>query len=170
MDFASERRDWRWQSLAWLVPAVALLAGGVWQVGRTLQASAGERQAAESQRAAAKSAAARQAAAVDPQADTRNAATDRLELRLNRPWSELLEIFESADTQKVAVLAVQPTLQTGVVQVVIEAASLDDMVDYFQTLQRDGRLSAVSLVSHERQDKIAGAPVRAQITAHWSAK
>jgi type II secretory pathway component PulM len=170
IEFAPEPRAWRWQSLAWLVPGLVLLALGAWQVGLRLQTLAGEREAADSQLQASKSAAARLAAAVDPQAEARNAATDRLTQRLSRPWSSLLEIFESADTQKVAVLAVQPTLQTGIVQVVIEAASLDDMVDYFQALQRDQRLSAVGLVSHERLDKIPGSPVRAQITAHWSAK
>jgi hypothetical protein len=170
IEFGPGRRPLDWQSLLWLLPALALLAGGLWQVGQTLQARADERQAADARVAATKSAAARQAAAVDPQAEARNAAADRLASRLNRPWSGLLEVFESADTQKVAVLAVQPNLQTGMVQVVIEAASLDEMVNYFQTLQGDERLTAVSLVSHERQDKTPGSPVRAQLTAHWSAK
>ncbi len=170
MEFAPRHRALRWQSAAWMVPALLLLAIGGWRAAHTLQANAHERQEAESRIAAKKSAAARRETAVDPQAEIRNAATDRLAVRLNRPWSGLLEVFESADTQKVAVLAIQPTLQTGVVQTVIEAASLDDMVDYFQSLQRDERLSAVSLISHEQQEKVAGAPVRAQITAHWTAK
>jgi hypothetical protein len=170
IEFAQGRRPWRWQALGWLLPAAALLAAGGWQGGLTLRAKAGERQAADRRLEETKSAAARRAAAVDPQAEARNAATERLAQRLNRPWSGLLEVFESADMQKVAVLAVQPSPATGVVQVVIEAASLDDMVNYFQTLQHDERLTAVSLVSHERLDRVAGYPVRAQITAHWSEK
>jgi hypothetical protein len=170
IEFGAGQRQWRLQGLGWLVPALALLAFGTWQVGNTLQARLDERQVAERQTKAAKSAAARLAAAVDPQAEVRNAATDRLAARLNRPWAGLLEVFESADSQKVAVLAVQPNLQTGLVQVVIEAASLDDAVDYFQTLRGDARLNAVTLVSHERQDKTPGSPVRLQLTANWRAQ
>ncbi len=170
MEFGSGQRTWRPQRLGWLIPALALLALGGWQVGLTLRARAGERQAAEGRMSAAKSAAARLAAAADPKAELRNAATDRLALRLNRPWAGLLEIFESADTQKVAVLVVQPNLQTGLIQVVLEAASLDDAVDYFQTLQRDEHLSTVTLVSHERQERTPGSPVRVQLTANWKAK
>lgn len=89
---------------------------------------------------------------------------------LAMPWSRMLEDLESANRDSggsVALLAIEPNLETRKVRVTAEARSLAAALSYIERLQKSHVLHDPLLDSHEIRTEVSERPVRVQITADW---
>lgn len=105
--------------------------------------------------------------AVDPTEAARSQQVRQVAYQLVTPWGDLLDTLETARTESVALLSVEPSVSKRTIRLTAEARDAKDMLVYLGTLQRDPRLSAAVLVSHQVQAQSPGAPVRFQIQAGW---
>lgn len=103
----------------------------------------------------------------DPAELARTRAVRLVAQNLVTPWADLLESLESAPNRSVALLSVEPSVAKRSLRLTAEARTSQDMLAYLAALQRDERLGAVVLVSHQVQAQVPGAPVRFQIQAAW---
>lgn len=113
--------------------------------------------------------ASRQRMPTDPADAARSKVVRQVAQYLATPWADLLDTLESARTESVALLSVEPSVSKRNVRLTAEARNWQDMLTYLGTLQRDPRLSSVVLVSHQVQLQSPGIPVRFQIQAGWGA-
>ena len=90
-------------------------------------------------------------------------------LELNLPWKELFEAIESYQKDDVAVLAIEPDAQKGLVRISAEAKSLDSLVAYLAYLQKIPLLRDIELVTHQIQEQDPQHPVRFMLQATWGA-
>jgi len=110
----------------------------------------------------------RTVASVDPVIIARNRSALQILARLKTPWDELLDNLESLTASQVALLSVEPVPQKDAVRLVVEAASVADMLDYLESLQISSSLTEVSLISHQTRLLQPGKPVRFQVQGTWS--
>jgi len=108
-------------------------------------------------------------AAVDPAEAARSKLVRQVTNHLVTPWADLLDTLESARSESVALLSVEPSVAKRTLRLTAEARDSKEMLAYLATLQRDSRLSSVVLVSHQVQVQAPGTPVRFQIQAGWGA-
>jgi Tfp pilus assembly protein PilN len=88
-------------------------------------------------------------------------------LELSLPWKGLFEALEATWSSEVAVLAIEPDAQNGVVRIRAEARRLDSMINYMSSLQRLAIFREVLIVSHQIQDQDPQKPVRFILQARW---
>ncbi|HMC13339.1 MAG TPA: PilN domain-containing protein [Gallionellaceae bacterium] len=88
-------------------------------------------------------------------------------LELGLPWKELFEAFESSQKKNVAVLAIEPDAQKGLVRISGEAKSLDSLPDYLAYLQKVPLFQDVVLLNHQIQDQDPQKPARFMLQAAW---
>lgn len=91
-------------------------------------------------------------------------------LELNLPWRELFEAIESYQKNDVAVLAIEPDAQKGLVRVNAEAKSLDNMITYLAYLQKLPLFRNIELVNHQIQEQDPQQPVRFMLQATWGVR
>ncbi len=158
--------------LAWWVAAlgVVLTIAATSQLAQSLQDAAQQDEAlanaALRERAQARPAV-RSAASLDPVVIARNRSALQVMARMKTPWNELLNNLEALTTAQIALLSVEPMPQRDTVRLVVEAASVTDMLDYLESLQARSGLTEVSLVSHQTQLLPPGKPVRFQVQGTW---
>jgi Tfp pilus assembly protein PilN len=87
--------------------------------------------------------------------------------RLALPWDELFRTVETAKTDRVALLALEPDAQKGELSISGEAADYESVLAYAARLQQQGRLSAVHLVRHEVKQDDPQHPVAFILAASW---
>lgn len=171
LEFAPHARQVSRLGVAMLLISVIALGAGAIQLAQLL--SGNGRQAAtlaalEARRAGAATGPA-PSRAPEPGEAARARAVAQVAQNLMTPWADLLESLEAAPTRAVALLSVEPSVPRRSIRLTAEARSTQDMLAYWTALQRDHRLSAVVLVSHQVQVQSPGSPVRFQIQAHWGA-
>jgi hypothetical protein len=103
----------------------------------------------------------------DPAYLARVKSAQQVAKSLTAPWPGLLDAIESAPQQSVALLAVEPSSAKQSFRLTAEARDMKAMLAYLEALQKDRRLVAVALVSHEVQVQAAGRPIRFQLPAGW---
>jgi Tfp pilus assembly protein PilN len=102
--------------------------------------------------------------------DSRDAQAAAAVIRsLRVPWPQLLDAFEGATSQNVALLAIEPTPAEQQVRLTAEAKNIETMLDYLEALKRRP-LTDVVLINHQVNDKVPGSPVRFQAQAKWKTK
>ena len=153
LDFVGSRRAWTGWALLGLAVLFAVDAGAWF-----LKVS-GEMHATQAQleRSAKANAAARKASAQEVAAG-RDAAQ-----RLSLPWVDLLTALESAATEDVALLGIDPNAAKGTVLITGEARDYLAALDYLRGLSRSEALSQVELVRHEQK----GRAVAFSVSAGW---
>lgn len=85
---------------------------------------------------------------------------DAVTARLNGPWSDVLDAIERSTTQRVALLTLEPDARTDSVALTAEARSLDDLLNYAETLGQDAAVASVRMVQHDLRAEEPGQPVR----------
>ena len=89
-------------------------------------------------------------------------------LELSLPWKELFDAFESSRHSDIAVLAIEPDAQKGLVRISGEAKSLESLPGYIAYLQKISLFQNVELLNHQIQDQDPQRPVRFMLQASWS--
>lgn len=87
--------------------------------------------------------------------------------RLSLPWDDLFRAIETASSDKVALLAVEPDSQRGDLSISGEAADYQAILAYLTRLDQPGRLQGVHLVRHEIKQDDPQRPVTFTISATW---
>jgi Tfp pilus assembly protein PilN len=87
--------------------------------------------------------------------------------RLSLPWDGLFSALESAASDQVALLAIEPDARSGTV--VISGTSKDYLaaLTYVLNLSRDEKLGRVQLVRHEVKQNEPQRPVVFAVSASW---
>jgi len=88
-------------------------------------------------------------------------------LALSLPWKELFEALEASQTNEVAVLAIEPNAQKGVVRISAEAKKLESMLNYVASLQKIALFREVLILNHQIQDQDPEKPIRFVLQAAW---
>jgi hypothetical protein len=91
-------------------------------------------------------------------------------LALSLPWKDLFEAFEATRTSEVAVLAIEPDAQKGIVHINAEAKKLESMLDYVSSLQKIIMFREVLILDHQIQDQDPQKPIRFDLQATWEIK
>ena len=84
-----------------------------------------------------------------------------------RAWSILLNTIESVQTNKVALLVLEPDATNGKLRVTAEAKDVDAMLDYLRRLQQQPGLHDVVLLSQQVNEDDPQQPVRFIVGAQW---
>ena len=85
---------------------------------------------------------------------------DAVMRQLTLPWGPLIESIESAGTQDIAILQLQPEAQQRVLRIMGEARTQDAMVDYLKRLADARGFGQVHLLSHQVQQDDPQRPVQ----------
>ena len=88
--------------------------------------------------------------------------------RLSMPWDDLFGALESAATDQVALLAIEPDPKSGMVAISAESKDYAAALSYVLELSRTRTLSQVHLVKHEVQENDPQRPVAFSVSASWS--
>ena len=99
--------------------------------------------------------------------DSREAKAAAAVIRdLRVPWPQLLDVFEGAANQNVALLTIEPAPAQHQVRLTAEAKNVQAMFDYLEALKREP-LTEIVLLSHQVNEKAPGSPLRFQAQAKW---
>ncbi len=105
---------------------------------------------------------------------TANSNQLAVELALNglkpQVWNALLGQLESSITQDIALLSIEPNVQTGFVQLRAEAKDYPAILTYMTALDQTKALQEIHLMKHEIQQDVAGTPVSFVLSAVWRKK
>jgi HAMP domain-containing protein len=159
LDFTRRSRSSRWAGRVLLTIALAV-SGDVAYTYVTLHRAIGEREVL--------------AAKAQPRKPARAVPAEEVALaretvqRLTLPWSSLFGALESAASDQVALLAIEPDPRSG--KVVISGDSKDYLaaLSYVLNLSRSQALSAVELVRHEVKQNDPQHPVAFSVSAAWN--
>lgn len=88
--------------------------------------------------------------------------------RLSMPWDNLFGALESAATDQVALLAIEPDPKAGTVAISAEGKDYAAALNYVRELGRARTLTQVHLVKHELQESDPQRPVAFSVSASWS--
>ena len=156
LDNLAPPRHPRWPGYALLVVSL-IVAGEMTQRYRDAQQDI-ERQAAAQGLLVAK----RPAASRVPKQkiDEQVKEVEAVMRQLTLPWGSLIETVESAGTQDVAILQLQPEAQQRVLRITAEARTQDAMVDYLKRLTQARGFNEVHLLNHQVQQDDPQRPVQ----------
>lgn len=91
--------------------------------------------------------------------------------QLNLPWDKLFAQLEEAKGENVALLGVEPDVNSPVIKVVGEARDYAEMLQYVRSLsEQQGVLQSVYLDDHKMDDQNPDKPIRFTLEAAWAAK
>lgn len=91
-------------------------------------------------------------------------------LQLSLPWNQLFQTVELANSDKVALLGIDPDSKRGWIKVSGEAKDFDALLDYIRTLQKSNFFTVVYLQHHQVQEQDPEKPIRFTLDASWTDK
>lgn len=94
-------------------------------------------------------------------------ARDTVE-RLGLPWTKLFAALESAASDQVALLAIEPDTKSGTVKISGDSKDYLAALGYVLNLSQADALSNVQLVRHELKQNDPQRPVAFSISAAWN--
>jgi Tfp pilus assembly protein PilN len=83
------------------------------------------------------------------------------------PWSELFAALESASSNDVAVLAIEPDQKKRMVRITAEVKDFDKLVDYLKRLGKAPQLRFVRLQRYEVREGDPQHPLQFTVEASW---
>jgi hypothetical protein len=87
--------------------------------------------------------------------------------RLSTPWNNLFGALESAASDQVALLSIEPDAKAGTVLIAGNSKNYLAALTYVLNLSRAGTLSKVQLVRHEVKQNEPQRPVDFSVSAAW---
>lgn len=165
LDYQRARRL-SWQGLALLALALVILAGvGAQYVRLHGEAEQWEERVQQIERSQPRLRKAPDAAGQNPELARQTRRANEVLYRLTLPWDRLFEAVEAASNKEVALLAIDPDLDKGVVKISGEAKNLVAALAYIQRLEQQPMFGTVYLQSHQIQRLDPEKPVRFALQA-----
>ena len=87
--------------------------------------------------------------------------------QLNLPWHVLFSQLEKAKTDGVALLSVEPNINSNAIKVVGEANNYETMLTYVRNLSAQNVLRGVYLIDHKMDEQNPKKPIRFSLEASW---
>ena len=87
--------------------------------------------------------------------------------RLATPWERLFGALESAASEEIALLGVEPDAKAGTVVISGDSKNYLAALTYVLNLERDDALDGVQLVRHEVKTNDPQTPVSFAVSARW---
>lgn len=88
-------------------------------------------------------------------------------MQLALPWGGLFKALESNNTDKIALLAIQPDTGKHSIKIKGEAKNFNALLAYIQLLEQSNTMTDITLLNHEINQQVAEKPVRFTFTANW---
>jgi hypothetical protein len=89
-------------------------------------------------------------------------------LRMAFPWQAFFDVIETAKSNNIAIVSLQPDAVTGSVVIAAEARDLPSALDYIERLKAEPRLQNIHMATHEALDHGARSAVKFTVNAHWA--
>jgi len=168
IDFLAAERPRRWPTLLLLVIAIAF-AGDLVRTNQLLGAelAAAQRRLAGPSRAAAPGNA--QIESVNARPEDFDSARVIVQ-RLSIPWGSLFQALEAAQTERVALLAIEPDASSGIVNLSGEGRDYLAVLSYVATLEQQKELKRVHLARHEWKQTGRDRTVSFTVNASWKVR
>jgi Tfp pilus assembly protein PilN len=90
--------------------------------------------------------------------------------QLNLPWDILFTQLESAKSEGVALLGIEPNTKSTAIKVEGEAKDYEAMLNYVRSLSAQGVLKDVYLTEHKMDEQNPDKPIHFSLEASWAAK
>jgi Tfp pilus assembly protein PilN len=90
--------------------------------------------------------------------------------KLNMPWGGLFQSLDSANSNDVALLGIEPNLKKGVIKLSGEAKNFKGLFDYMRALNAKSGMNKVYLIEHKISDQDPDQPVHFSLEASWISK
>jgi Tfp pilus assembly protein PilN len=158
LDFIRSPRSSAWPGRVLFAVALAVCADAGWSYYRLQGAIAQD----EAKLAAAPPRAKRKVAPEEV------AAAREAVQRLSMPWTRLFGALESAASDQVALLAIEPDPRNGTVTISGDSKDYLAALTYVLNLRRAEGLAEVQLVRHEQKSKDPQRPVHFSVSASWA--
>lgn len=165
LDFARTRLPTAWWQWLLLLGAAGLSA--LLLINHRSYVNDIKRLEREVQLASAPAGATKQAPKMDAQTSKTLRSANQILERLHTPWEALFRDIELAQTDEIALLAIQPNVERSSVIIEGEARNSSAILTYMGELESQAALADVTLVSHEIRREDAEKPVRFTVTAQW---
>lgn len=88
---------------------------------------------------------------------------------LSLPWDRLFQAVETAGSEDVALLTVEPDARKRLLKITGEARNLAAVLAYIRLLEQQPVLTDIYLQNHQIQQQDADKPIRFALTASWRA-
>lgn len=86
---------------------------------------------------------------------------------LDLPWSMLFSALESATSEKINLISVQPDMSKGTVKIVADSLNAYDMLEYVRELAKQPALHNVILTEYKAEANLPEQAMRFTLTATW---
>lgn len=86
---------------------------------------------------------------------------------LDLPWNKLFSALESAASEKINLISVEPDMSKGTVKIVADALNTYDMLEYVRGLTKQAALHNVILTEYEVKNDTPEQSLRFTLTASW---
>ena len=87
--------------------------------------------------------------------------------QLNLPWEALFDAIESASTEHIALLSLQPNVGNRMLRISGEAKSMSELLDFVEALERESIFANVHLLNYKIKQDNPHRPVIFLLTATW---
>ncbi len=89
--------------------------------------------------------------------------------QINLPWETLFDSIESAATEQIALLSLQPNVSNRTLRISGEAKSMSELLDFVEALEREVVFENVHLLNYKIKQDNPHRPIVFLLTAAWIA-
>lgn len=87
--------------------------------------------------------------------------------QINLPWEALFDSIESASTEHIALLSLQPNVANRMLRINGEARSMSELLDFVEALERELVFENVHLLNYKIKQDNPQRPIIFLLTATW---
>ncbi len=88
--------------------------------------------------------------------------------QINLPWEALFDSIESASTEHIALLSLQPNVANRLLRISGEARSMSELLDFVEALERELVFENVHLLNYKIKQDNPQRPIIFLLTATWT--
>lgn len=87
--------------------------------------------------------------------------------QINLPWETLFDSIESAATEQIALLSLQPNVSSRTLRISGEAKNMSELLDFVEALEREVVFENVHLLNYKIKQDNPHRPIVFLLTAAW---
>lgn len=87
--------------------------------------------------------------------------------QINLPWQTLFDSIESAATEEIALLSLQPNVSNRTLRINGEAKNMSELLDFVEALERESVFENVHLLNYKVKQDNPHRPIVFLLTAAW---
>ena len=87
--------------------------------------------------------------------------------QINLPWETLFDSIESAATEQIALLSLQPNVSNRTLRISGEAKNMSELLDFVEALERETVFENVHLLNYKIKQDNPHKPIIFLLTTAW---